>query len=323
MKKISFIVPVFNEEEPLLKELHLRLLKVCQNLKVNFELIFVDDGSVNNAFSTLKKLRIKDPRIKIISFTRNFGHQLAVSAGLRYASGDCVVVMDSDLQDPPEIIPLMVEQWKRGYKVVYGVRSERDEVWWKNISYKVFYRFLNKVSSFKNIPLDAGVFCLMDKQVVKEMCRFTEERPFIRGLRAWVGFKQIGVPYKRPPRLAGRSQYSLVKLLALAFDGLFSFSPIFLRIILLAGLIISLLSTTYAFYIGLNRVLIFLKIISPKSFVPGWATLVCGFMFLMGLQFIFLSILGEYIGRIYLETKKRPLFIIGEKLGLKDETTKD
>lgn len=320
---ISFVVPVFYEEESLLKELYLEIRKVCQNLKTKFELIFVSDDGTDKTLFDLKKLRAKDSRVKIISLTRNFGHQIAISAGLRYTSGDCVVIMDSDLQDPPEIVPEMIKQWKKGYKVVYGVRTNRDEIWWKNISYKLYYRLLNKVSPLKNIPLDAGMFCLMDKQVVGEICKFTEDKPFIRGLRTWVGFKQIGVPYKRPPRLIGCSQYSLIKLIALAFDGLFSFSPIFLRIILITGLIISIFSITYAFYIGLNRVLIFFKIITAENLIPGWATLVSGVMFLMGLQFVFLAILGEYIGRIYLEAKKRPLFIIEEKLGLKDETVKD
>jgi glycosyltransferase involved in cell wall biosynthesis len=320
---VSFVVPVFHEEECLLKELHARLGKVCRNLKINYELIFVNDDGTDTTLTILKNLRKKDSKIKIISFTRNFGHQMAIMAGLRHTGGDCVVVMDSDLQDPPEIIPLMLKKWQEGYQVVYGSRTDRDEPWWKKICYKIFYRLLTKVSYLKDIPLDAGIFSLMDKQVVKEICKLKEDRPYLRGLRAWVGFTQIGIPYKRPPRTAGKSQYSFVKLMALAIDGLISFSPVALRMMLFTGLGISILSITYALFVGLNRAFIFFKIVGPEKLVPGWTTLASGFMLLMGIQFIFLAVLGEYIGRIYLEVKGRPLYIIKEKIGLKNEKIKD
>lgn len=319
---ISFVIPMFNEER-CIKELYLRLLKICRQLKAKSELICVDDGSTDLTLSILKKLRKKDPQVKVISFTRNFGHQIAVMAGLKYVSGDCAVVMDADLQDPPEVVPKMVKKWSQGYKVVYGVRGNREEKWLMTTCYKLFYRFLLKVSLLKDIPLDAGDFCLIDKRVVQQMRRFGEERPFVRGLRAWVGFRQTGVKYKRPSRSAGRSKYSFGKLLRLAFDGLFSFSTIALRVTVFVGLLISLLSIVYAFYIGINRILIIFKMISSEKLIPGWATLVCSIMFLMGLQFVFLGILGEYIGRIYSAVKRRPLFIIEEKLGLKDEETKN
>jgi polyisoprenyl-phosphate glycosyltransferase len=316
---VSFVVPVFHEEECLLKELHLRLQKVSKSLKIKYELIFVSDDGTDSTLAILKSLRQKDPRVKIISFSRNFGHQVAIMAGLRNASGDCVVIMDSDLQDPPEIVPEMLKKWQMGYQIVYGSRTDRDEPWWKKICYKIYYRLLARVSSLKNIPLDAGIFSLIDKQAVQELCQLEEDRPYLRGLRAWVGFKQIGVPYKRPPRTAGKSQYSFIKLFAVAIDGLISFSPIALRIMLITGLGVSLLSMAYAFYIALNRIFIFFKIIGSENLVPGWATLVCGVMLLMGIQFVFLAVLGEYISRIYLEIKGRPQYIIKEKIGLKDE----
>lgn len=319
---ISFIVPMFNEEL-CISELYSRILKVCRKLKVKFELICVDDGSTDTTLSILKKLRKKDLRVKIISFARNFGHQIAVTAGLRYGSGNCAVVMDADLQDPPEVVPKMIKKWGQGYKVVYGVRKSRGETWLKRTCYKLFYRLLLKISSFKNIPLDAGDFCLMDKQVVQEMRRLNERKPFVRALRTWIGFKQTGIEYLRPTRLAGQSKYNFIKLFRLASDGLLSFSILALRITTLIGVLISFFSIAYAFYIGINRILIMLKIIDVENFIPGWATLVCSITLLMGLQFVFLGILGEYVGRIYSEVKKRPLYIIEEKIGLKDEKTKN
>lgn len=319
---ISFIVPMFNEVA-CIKELYSHILKVCRKLKVKFELVCIDDGSTDATLLILKKLRKKDLRVKILSFARNFGHQIAVTAGLRYASGDCVVVMDADLQDPPEVVPKMIKKWSQGYKVVYGVRKSRGEMWLKRICYKLFYRLLLKLSSFKNIPLDAGDFCLMDKQVVQEMRRLNEGKPFVRGLRTWVGFKQTGIEYLRPTRLAGQSKYNFTKLFHLAFDGLLSFSSFALRITIFIGLLISFFSIAYAFYIGINRLLIMLKIVDVENLIPGWATLVCSITLLMGLQFVFLGILGEYVGRIYSEVKKRPLYIIEEKIGLKDEKAKN
>ncbi|OGE36490.1 hypothetical protein A3A14_00960 [Candidatus Daviesbacteria bacterium RIFCSPLOWO2_01_FULL_43_38] len=313
---ISFVIPMFNEEE-CAPVLYSRILKVCNEIKAKFELIAVDDGSSDRTLSVLKKLRKKDPRVKIISFARNFGHQIAIIAGLKYAFGDVVIVMDADLQDPPELIPEMLEKWRGGYKVIYGVRDEREESWLKKFCYKVFYRLLLKISPLKNIPLDAGDFCLMDKRVVLEMRRFKEDRPFIRGLRTWVGFKQTGVEYHRPGRLAGKSKYDFIRLFRLAFDGLLSFSTLALRMTIFVGLIISLLSITYALYISTNRVLIFFKVFNADV-IPGWTTPVVGISLLMGLQFIFLGILGEYVSRIYSQSKDRPQYIVDEKLGIRD-----
>lgn len=317
MKKqtISFVVPMFNEQE-CAAILYEKILNVCKKIKVNFELICVDDGSSDNTLSLLKKLRKKDSRLKIISFARNFGHQMAIVAGLKYASGNPVVVMDADLQDPPELIPKMLEKWRQGYKVIYGVREEREEIWLKKFCYKLFYRLLLKMSPLKNIPLDAGDFCLMDKKVVTLMRQFKEDRPFLRGLRTWVGFKQIGIHYHRPTRVAGKTKYSLTKLFHLAFDGLLSFSSLALKMTIFAGLIISFFSISYALYITISKILITFKIITYSNEIPGWTTPVVSITFLMGLQFIFLGIIGEYISRIYSQGKQRPPFIIEEKFGL-------
>lgn len=314
---LSFVVPMFNEED-CIEILYSRIVKVCAQARMKFELIAVNDGSSDKTFSILKKIRQKDKRVKIISFARNFGHQIAIVAGLKYTSGNVVVVMDADLQDPPEIIPSMLEKWYQGYKVVYGIREERQEIWIKKICYKLFYRLLLKLSPLKTIPLDAGDFCLMDHRVVKEMRRFKEDRPFIRGLRTWIGFKQTGVEYSRPGRLAGKSKYSFAKLLHLAFDGLLSFSSLALRMTIFIGLIISFLSISYAIFISLNRTLVLLNIIEVNNELPGWTTPVVSITFLMGLQFIFLGILGEYISRIYSQSKERPPYVVEEKLGLKN-----
>lgn len=316
---ISFVIPMFNEEDcaPIL---YSRILKVCNGLKAKFELIAINDGSSDRTLSILKKLRKKDSRVKIISFARNFGHQIAIVAGLKHTSGDVTIVMDADLQDPPEIIPDMIKTWREGYKVIYGIREERDEVWLKKACYKLFYRLLLKISPLKSIPLDAGDFCLMDKRVVLEMRRFKEDRPFIRGLRTWVGFKQTGVEYHRPGRLAGKSKYDFVRLFRLAFDGLLSFSTLALRMTIFVGLVISFFSITYALYISTNRALIFFKVLNADV-IPGWTTPVVGISLLMGLQFIFLGILGEYVSRIYSQSKDRPQYIIDEKLGVKTSSS--
>lgn len=319
---VSFVIPMYNEEE-CAEILYSRILKVCSGAKIKFELIAIDDGSADRTLSILKKIHRKDPRLKIISFARNFGHQVAIVAGLKYALGDVVIVMDADLQDPPEIIPEMIKKWREGYKVIYGIREERDESWLKKVCYKVFYRLLLKISPLKNIPLDAGDFCLMDKRVVLEMRRFKEDRPFIRGLRTWVGFKQTGIEYSRPGRLAGKSKYNFIRLFHLAFDGLLSFSTLALRMTIIAGMIISFFSITYALYIAVNRILILFNVLISNDAIPGWTTPVVSITFLMGLQFIFLGILGEYVSRIYSQSKDRPQYVIEEALGLKGKKSED
>lgn len=315
---ISFVVPMYNEQE-CASILYERILGVCKKLDTDFELICINDGSFDDTLGILKKIRRKDSRVKIISFARNFGHQMAIVAGLKYTSGNPVVVMDADLQDPPELIPQMLKKWRAGYKVIYGIREERDENWLKKICYKAFYRLLLKMSPLKNIPLDAGDFCLMDQKVVTHMRKFKEDRPFLRGLRTWVGFKQTGIEYHRPSRQAGKTKYSIAKLFHLAFDGLLSFSSSALKMTIIAGLVISFFSISYAVYLVISRILISLRIIEHNA-IPGWTTPVVSITFLMGLQFVFLGIMGEYISRIYSQSKGRPPFIVEEKLGLNGKT---
>lgn len=310
---ISIVIPIYNEQETI-SELYSRLNKVFSAIGEEFEAIFINDGSTDTSLETIRNIHNKDKRLKAISFSRNFGHQAAITAGLRYASGDCVVVMDADLQDQPEIITEMVKKWRQGFEVVYGIRQHRKEPWITRVCYEIFYSLLYKISP-SQIPRNAGDFCLMDKRVVIEMRRLNEERPFVRGLRHWVGFKQAGIEYDRAARITGKSKYNIIKLFGLALDGILSFSSLALRMATVIGLIVSLISICYAFYIGINRILIAIGFVDTAKLVPGWATLVCSITFLLGLQFIFLGILGEYVGRIFAQVKARPLFIVDEEVG--------
>jgi polyisoprenyl-phosphate glycosyltransferase len=303
---ISIIVPIYNEEENI-KEMYKRLASVLGVREFNLEIICVDDGSVDNSLNILKELRAKDERLKIISFSRNFGHQVAVSAGLDFASGDAVAIADADLQDPPEIILEFLKKWQEGYKVAYGIRTKRKENMIKRFSYAFFYKILKFVSNI-TIPLDAGDFCLMDKEIVEVLKQLPERKRFIRGLRSWAGFKQIGVIYERAERFSGKTKYSIGKLFGLAIDGIFSFSYLPLRLASWLGCIISVFS-----FLGILFVL-YLRFFTNTT-APGFSTSVILILFLGGIQLLSLGIVGEYIGRIYEEVKKRPLYLIKEKDG--------
>lgn len=313
---MSVVIPIYNEEE-VLPCLYERTIKTLEQLDIFYEIIFVNDCSNDNSLKIMKGFNKENSKAKIVSLARNFGHQVAIMAGLRYASGDCVIVMDGDMQDPPEVIIEMVKKWQEGFDVVYGIRRHRKEAWIKKICYKIFYFLLYKMSSIR-IPRDAGDFCLMDKRVVCEMRKSCEERPFVRGIRSWIGFKQIGIEYNRPVREVGIPKYNIIGLFKLALDGMLSFSTILLKIAIIVGLIISFVSIIYALYIGISRILIALGIIHSTYLIPGWATLVCSIMFLMGLQFIFMGILGEYVGRIFMQVKGRSLFVVDEEVGFKN-----
>ncbi len=314
MAKISVIIPCFNEEA-VLPQLFARLDAVAATWGADYEIICVDDGSRDRTWALLKAQNAKDPRWRSLSFARNFGHQIAVSAGLHFAAGDAVVIIDADLQDPPEEIARLLAKWQEGFDVVYAVRQQRKEGWLKRICYWAFYRLMARLVAF-DIPLDSGDFCLMSRRVVAAINAMPERNRFVRGLRAWSGFRQTGLPYARAARAAGEPKYGLRKLFKLAADGLFSFSALPLRLATHLGLGVSALA-----FFGVVLTLaqkIFAAQFAKIGLAPsaGFPTIVISVLFLGGVQLICLGILGEYIGRIYEEVKGRPLWILRDSAGL-------
>jgi polyisoprenyl-phosphate glycosyltransferase len=319
VQKISVIVPCFNEEA-VLPQLFKRLGEAAATWGMDHEIICVDDGSRDNTLQLLKQRHATDPRWCVLSFARNFGHQTAVSAGLHYATGDAVVVIDADLQDPPEELGRFFEKWRQGYDVIYAVRQNRKEGVIKRICYWSFYRLMAGIASFE-VPLDSGDFCLMDRRVVDIIKQMPERNRFVRGLRAWTGFKQIGIAYERPARAAGETKYGIRKLFRLAWDGLFSFSTVPLVLVSYLGLFISTIAALGIVFTFAQRLFAgwFQELgLAP---VPGYATIVISVLFLGGVQLLCLGILGEYIGRIYDEVKRRPMWVIKEQQGLRVEST--
>lgn len=313
-KTISIVIPCYNEEE-VIPRLIERITKTADTFGYPWEVICVDDCSVDRTWDLLKEQTLKDPRWRALSFARNFGHQTAVSSGLYHADGDAVVIMDADLQDPPEEVPRFINKWEEGYDVVYAVRQKRKEGWLKRFCYYLFYRMIARLSSV-DLPLDSGDFCLMDRKVVNVLKMMPERNRFVRGLRAWAGFKQIGLPYERCSRAAGEPKYTVKKLLKLALDGIVSFSTIPLRIASLTGFALSFISVLGILFVLCQRIFIdfFSKIgLGP---VPGFATIVISNLFLGGVQLICLGIIGEYLGRIYDEIKQRPQWVIKDTAGL-------
>ena len=302
---ISLVVPCYNEE-PVLEETLRRLEILSTSLReFRLELVFVDDGSRDKTREILTQAANRDARIKLVVFARNFGHQIAVTAGVDQASGDAVVLIDADLQDPPEVVLAMVEKWREGYDVVYGIRAERrGESHLKLVTAKWFYRLLNRISDIP-IPLDTGDFRLMSRRVVECLKHMPERDRFIRGMVSWVGFKQIGIPYCREPRFAGESKYPLRKMLSFSVDGILSFSTKPLRVATTLGLASSLLALGGILYVLYIRMF-------TSTWVEGWAGILCSILFLGGVQLITIGILGEYVGRIYNEGKRRPLYFIEE-----------
>jgi polyisoprenyl-phosphate glycosyltransferase len=304
---ISVVAPVYNEEK-ILPEFYRRVVATMEQMGEPFELILVNDGCHDSSPEVMRQLHETDSRVKIINFSRNFGHQVAITAGTDYASGRAVVVIDSDLQDPPEVIPDMVERWREGYQVVYAVRSERaGETWFKKTTAGLFYRLIARITSI-NIPVDTGDFRLMDEQVVETLRRIREQHRFMRGLSVWVGFKQIGIPYKRDARKAGETKYPLKKMLRFAFDGITSFSYVPLQLATYLGFLIAGLSVLFILLVMVLR-------LGGEEAFKGQATTLVSVLFMGGVQLIFLGIMGEYLGRIYNEVKQRPLYIVSEALG--------
>lgn len=297
---LSIVIPVFNEAENI-DTLHARLTSVLKDMRLEYEIIYVDDGSHDQSPMLLNRLADRDGSVVVVELARNFGHQVAISAGLEHSRGQAVCIMDADLQDPPEVLPKFLEKWREGAEVVYAIRTQRKEWWGKRLAYAGFYRLLQRVANIK-IPLDAGDFCIMDRCVVDQLVQMPERNRFVRGIRSWIGFRQVGVSYERHSRHAGRPKYTFRKLIYLALDGLISFSHMPLRIITLLGIAVSLLSFVVAiFYV--------VKKLALGVGIPGFTTLVVSIFFLAGIQLMTIGVIGEYIGRISDEVKRRPLYV--------------
>ena len=306
---ISIVIPILNEQENL-TQLKERLIQASPLWNEGFEIILVDDGSTDKSLEIMKSFSSNDNRFRIIKLSRNFGHQAAISAGIKMSKGDAVIVMDGDLQDPPEELPRFLKKWREGFHVVYAIRKNRKEAWYKKIAYKVFYLLLSKISDIE-IPLDSGDFCVMDRKVVDILNdKILEQNRFVRGLRAYAGFKQIGVEYDRAERAAGQVKYTFKKLLQLALNGLFDFSAFPLRLATYLGLIVSFFSFFSGIFFLIHRIFDFKIFGHSPADVPGIASLALGVFFLGGVTLLVLGIMGEYLGRIYFEVKKRPFYII-------------
>lgn len=300
----SIVVPVYNEEG-CLEELYRRVKAVMESTGEPWELVLVDDGSRDRSTEIIKHLAEQDGRVRPIIFARNFGHQIAVTAGLDYSRGQAVVIIDADLQDPPEVILDLISKWREGYEVVYAVRTEREgETWFKKATAAAFYRLIYRITDVK-IPVDTGDFRLMDRKVVDVLNRMREHHRFLRGMSAWVGFRQIGVPYKRAPRFAGETKYPLRKMLRLALNAITSFSYFPLQLATYMGFIAAGLAILAIPFV------IVLRALQPQAFF-GQASTLIAVLFLGGVQLIALGILGEYVGRIYDEVKGRPLYVVRE-----------
>jgi dolichol-phosphate mannosyltransferase len=302
--RYSIVAPVFNEEEGL-AEFYRRTAAVMDQLDGECELVLVFDGSRDRSPEIGRELRARDPRVKIIEFARNFGHQIAITAGIDYAEGDAVVIIDSDLQDPPEVIPDLVAKWKEGYEVIYAQRRSRaGETFFKLVTAKLFYQLIDRLASI-DIPRDTGDFRLLDRKVVLVMRRLREHHRFMRGLSVWVGFRQTGVLYDRHERFAGRTQYPLRKMMKFAGDAITGFSYVPLQLATTAGFWISGLALVGIVVVAVLRLF-------DRDFFYGQATTLISVLFLGGVQLIFLGIIGEYLGRIYDEVKNRPLYVVRE-----------
>jgi polyisoprenyl-phosphate glycosyltransferase len=309
MLKYSLIIPIYNEEETI-PELYRRVRAIMDNLEDSVELILVNDGSRDRSLKLMRELHEVDPRVCYLSFARNFGHQAAVTAGLNFCRGEVIVVLDADLQDPPELIPSMIDRWRDGYQVVYAQRTKRKkEGWFKRSTAYVFYRLLKRLADV-DIPADTGDFCLMDRQVVDLLNSMPERNRYIRGLRAWIGFRQTAVKFERDPRFAGEVKYTFKKSLSLALNSLISFSKVPLRLSTYLGLFSALIALFMAFLV------LYWRLQQPYSPVTGLATILIAVFFLGSVQLISIGILGEYIGRIYEEVKGRPAYTIAEVAGL-------
>ncbi|CEO87655.1 MAG TPA: glycosyltransferase family 2 protein [Syntrophaceticus sp.] len=309
---ISVVAPVYNESANI-EAFYGRVTDVLQNTAYDYEIIFVNDGSKDDSMAMLTKLAYKNSKVKVIDLSRNFGKEIALSAGIDYASGDAVIPIDADLQDPPELIPKLIAKWQEGYDVVYATRTERaGETWLKKYTAHLFYRTINKLTKIE-IPADTGDFRLLSKPVVEALKQMPERNRFMKGLFSWVGFRQTGVQYQRDSRNAGKSKYNYSKMWNHALDGITSFSRVPLQFAAYFGFIVAFTAFIYAIFI-IVRTLFFVHDL------PGYPSLITIILFLGGVQLMTIGILGEYIGRIYNEVKERPLYLIRAKYGFSDQT---
>lgn len=302
--KLSIVIPVYNEQGNI-QELYNNLVSV---LKVPYEIIMVDDGSTDASLAKITELSRKDPKVKAISFSRNFGHMVALCAGLDNASGDAVITMDADLQHPPQLIPELLAKWQSGAEVVNTLRKEtKGAGFLKNITAGLFYWLINKIAKI-NLPSSAADYRLLDRKVVDTLKNVRERSRFLRGLISWVGYKQEFISYQADPRFSGKTKYSFSRMFSFAIDGITSFSSFPLRLSTYLGLITAFFSFLYVLYA------VYIRIFTNQA-ITGWASVLIAVLFIGGVQLIFLGIIGEYLGRVYEETKQRPLYIVSKKIG--------
>ena len=305
MADLSVVIPIYNEEDNIML-LHSRLSAVLAGMQIGYELLFINDGSRDRSIQLLKDLAAKDPRVKYIDFSRNFGHQVAVSAGLDNTSGEAVVIMDADLQDPPELIPQLYQKYRDGYEVVYARRRSREgESWFKKFTARLFYRMLSYLSTV-DIPLDTGDFRIIDHKVVEVLRNMPEKSKFLRGQISWIGFRQTFLEYDRQERHAGVTNYPFKKMLKFALDGITGFSDLPLRFVTWFGLAVTAFGFLMTIYVLYSRFIL-------QDYVEGWSSLMITVLFLGGVQMIAIGIIGEYLSRIHSNVRNRPLYIIREK----------
>ena len=311
MKLLSVVIPCFNEEL-VLRAAHERLTQAVSSIEgFDYELIFVDDGSRDRTYEILAEMQAHDRHTRVLKLSRNFGHQIAVTAGLESAGGEVIVVIDADLQDPPEVISQMVDLWRQGNHVVYGSRTTRPgESRFKLMTAKAYYRIINRLSDTA-IPVDTGDFRLMDRKVVEVLLAMPERGRFLRGMVSWIGFRQVPLPYEREVRHAGRTKYSLLRMVRFAMDGILSFSLLPLRLASFTGMV--------AIWLAIGGIVVAVVVrllrLYDLQLGRGWASLFVAVLFMGGVQLLTLGVMGEYLGRIYTEVKRRPLYAVQERLG--------
>ncbi len=302
----SVLVPIYNEENNL-PELYRRLIPVLSSLKEAYEIIFVDDGSLDESANVLEGLAKTDKGVKIITLSRNFGQQAAVTAGLENALGEIVITLDADLQDPPELLPQFIKKLQKGYDVVYGVSKGRHDPPLRKFFFNLYYQIMKKLSSYP-IPQNAGIFAVMRQPIVASLMSMTEQNRFLPAMRSWVGFKQVGIPYEKPNRFAGKENQSFFKLFKMGFDALLSFSNFPLRWATILGLIISFIALIAIFDV------LYQKFVT-KAAIIGWSSTLISILFIGAVQLLTVGLIGEYLGRIYDEVKRRPYYIVSKKTG--------